>query len=113
MDNDHSENAFTWKADYMESSGTHNTGFTSFVKKLYSKHPLEDYMPEEYNPGQHRTTIYGFPMLVFHEFKDGTYEFVGKYNFNLDKSCPNVIGYKIKDNHPNIVGKTFEDVSEC
>jgi hypothetical protein len=40
MDNHYSESTFTWKADYMESSMTHNTGFASFVKTLYSKHPL-------------------------------------------------------------------------
>jgi hypothetical protein len=94
MDNkDAAESTFTWKADYMESSGTHNTGFTSFVKTLYSKHPLKDYLPD-YHVGDHRTTIYGFPMMVFQKKKDGSYEYVGKYNFNLDKACNNVIDFK-------------------
>lgn len=107
MDNkDAAESTFTWKADYMESSGTHNTGFTSFVKTLYSKHPLVDYN-KDYVTGDHRTTIYGFPMLVFQKHKDGTYEFIGKYNYNLDKGCNNVIDFKNGDAQPYVVGNPF------
>jgi hypothetical protein len=64
MDNQYSETTFTWKADYMESSMTHNTGFASFVKTLYSKHPLQDY-DSSIDVTDRRTTVYGFPMLVF------------------------------------------------
>jgi len=108
MDNkDASESTFTWKADYMESSGTHNTGFASFVKTLYSKHPLVDYN-KNYVTGDHRTTIYGFPMLVFQKHKAGpkagTYEYIGKYNFNLDKACNNVIDFENGDVQPYVVG---------
>ena len=42
MDSWIGENKTTLKADYMDSSGVHNTGFASFVKTLYSKHPLDD-----------------------------------------------------------------------
>jgi hypothetical protein len=60
------EPTVTWKADYMESSGTHNTGFTSYVKTLYDKHPLEDYYTGPIdNYDDLRTTIYGFPMMLF------------------------------------------------
>ena len=34
---------FTMKIDYMESSGTYNTGFANLVDNAYSKHPLKDY----------------------------------------------------------------------
>ena len=34
---------FTMKIDYMESSGTYNTGFANLVANAYSKHPLADY----------------------------------------------------------------------
>lgn len=34
---------FTFKVDYMESSGTYNMGFANFVKNAYTKHPLYDY----------------------------------------------------------------------
>lgn len=128
MDNeDASETTFTWKADYMESSGTHNTGFTSFVKELYGKgddnfnvHPLQDYVDAYANISNmpnYRTTIYGFPMLVFQKFNDGHYEYVGKYNFNLDKGCDNVCGFtdphdsKVKDENGKYL--PFEKVAEC
>ena len=120
MDNkDASETTFTWKADYMESSMSHNTGFASFVKTLYSKHPLVDYLGTNYVTGDHRTTIYGFPMMVFQKKKDGSYEFVGRYNFNLDKACNKVIDFENKTEHPFMPtgedGKkpTFKDVAEC
>ena len=34
---------FTMKIDFMESSGTYNTGFANLVHNAYSKHPLKDY----------------------------------------------------------------------
>lgn len=120
MDNkDAAETTFTWKADYMESSMSHNTGFASFVKTLYSKHPLVDYLGTNYVTGDHRTTIYGFPMMVFQKKKDESYEFVGRYNFNLDKACNKVIDFENKTEHPFMPagedGKkpTFKDVAEC
>lgn len=112
MDNHYSESTFTWKADYMESSMTHNTGFTSFVKTLYSKHPLQD-LNAGIDVTDRRTTIYGFPMIVFQKKKDGTLEFIGRYNYNLDKGCNNVIGFKEKTNHPYVPGEKIADVAEC
>lgn len=112
MDNHYSESTFTWKADYMESSMTHNTGYASFVKTLYSKHPLEDY-DENIDVTDRRTTVYGFPMIVFQKKADGSYEFIGRYNYNLDKGADNVIGFKESSNHPYVTGKKFKDVAEC
>lgn len=115
LDDPIGENVVTWKADYMESSGTHNTGFTSFVKTLYTKHPLEDYYDSSTidNFDYLRTTIYGFPMMVFQEHADGSYEFIGKYNFNYDKDCSNVTGMTYKAAHPILTDKTMEEVCEC
>lgn len=112
MDNHYSETTFTWKADYMESSMTHNTGYASFVKTLYSKHPLQDYDPD-IDVTDRRTTVYGFPMIVFQKKADGSYEFIGRYNYNLDKGCNNVIGFEDETAHPYVEGKTFKDVAEC
>ena len=112
MDNHYSESTFTWKADYMESSMTHNTGFASFVKTLYSKHPLQDY-DESIDVTDRRTTVYGFPMIVFQKKKDGSYEFIGRYNYNLDKGCNNVIGFKEKIKHPVLTDKKISEVAEC
>ena len=35
---------WTFKVDYMESSGSYNAGFASMVGSTYSKHPLQDYL---------------------------------------------------------------------
>ena len=113
MDNTYSETTFTWKADYMESSMTHNTGFASFVNTLYDYHPLKNY-DSSIDTTNRRTTIYGFPMMVFQKTAkknnkgEAIYEFVGRYNFNLDKGCNNVIGFEDETQHPYVEG-TFEE----
>ena len=60
-------NKFTWKIDYMESSGSYNTGFANLLGNLqyplYTKHPLDDL---GLNGAGMRTTVYGFPILTFH-----------------------------------------------
>lgn len=88
---------FTFKADYMESSSSHNTGMANYVGTLYSKHPLEYYdnLNVSVNVSLLRTTIYGFPMLVFQEKQDGTYEYLGRYNFNLDKDSNERFGFEV------------------
>lgn len=117
MDNTFSETTFTWKADYMESSMTHNTGYASFVNTLYDYHPLEKY-DSDIDVTNRRTTIYGFPMLLFQEKyekdEDGQpiYEFIGRYNFNLDKGCNNVIGFNEEKEHPIIKGTYINDDGE-
>ena len=123
MDSDIGESTFTWKADYMESSGTHNTGFASYVNKLYERndgtihHPLDDYGVSHGN--SIRTTVYGFPMLVFQKIVNGqnvTYKFIGKYNYNLDKGCNDTYGFKtgtskVKDAEGKFL--PMEEVAEC
>lgn len=115
LDDPIGENAVTWKADYMESSGTHNTGFTSYVKTLYSRHPLQDYYDDDDidNLRYMRTTIYGFPMMVFQEHADGSFEYIGKYNFNYDKSCPNVLGFECENDHPYVPNAKMNEIAEC
>ena len=94
MDSNVGESTFCWKADFMDSSRCHNSGYASYVSTLYSKHPLQDY---GIDAKDYRTTIYGFPMIVFQEKQDGTVEFVGMYNFNLDKATPQPFGFKHAD----------------
>lgn len=116
MDNTYSETTFTWKADYMESSMTHNTGFASFVNTLYDFHPLQNY-DSSIDVTNRRTTVYGFPMMVFqktariNEKGEPIYDFIGRYNFNLDKGCNNVIGFEDEHKHPFVEG-TFDDDGE-
>lgn len=95
MDREIGESTFCWKADYMDSSRVHNSGFASYVSTLYSKHPLSDY---GINAGDARTTIYGFPMIVFQEMQDGSIKFVGMYNYNTDKGCKATVGFTASGN---------------
>jgi len=37
------EKTICWKADYMDSSSCHNTGFASYAQELYWNHPLDYY----------------------------------------------------------------------
>lgn len=117
LDSDIGETTFCFKADYMESSGTYNTGFASFVKEMYSKHPLVDYGFSQENTSGLRTTIYGFPILVFQKIGEKQYDFVGRYNLNLDKGCSDSYGFtydgnsKVKDDKGNY--EPMEKIAEC
>ena len=111
---------FTWKADYMESSSSFNTGMANFVRTLYSKHPLEDFKNEHKavtSADLLRTTIYGFPFLLFQERADGSYEYIGRYNFNLDKDSNERYGFEdaglsyVKDGEGNYL--PFKQIAEC
>lgn len=79
------ENTFTMKADFAESSGTHNTGlaklFDNALKGLGFLTPVQVGNPDI------RTTVDGFPILIFHKLTaDSPRVFTGKYNFNNDKT---------------------------
>ena len=109
-----SERTFTWKVDYMDSSSCHNTGFVNFAYTLYNKHPLDYVINPEKNEyhQQYRTTLYGFPVLAFHETSDGKTEFIGIYNFNLDKSAPKILGMENDTIHPHVTGTYITDKGE-
>lgn len=116
MDSDLPADQFCWKADYMDSSGSYNTGFANFVSILYEHHPLYNIFQDE-NYDKYRTTIYGFPMLVFQEKKEAKngqtdYEFVGKYNFNLDKSSNTRYGFELTESNPNN-HQSIKEIAEC
>ena len=117
LDSTIGESTFCFKADYMESSSTHNTGYASYVSTLYSKHPLQDYYPNAVLPSSIRTTIYGFPMLIFNKTGANSYEFVGRYNFNLDKGATDSCGFTY-DAKSYVRGEDgeflpMEEVAEC
>ena len=80
---------FCMKVDYAEATGTHNTQNANFIHTLYSE-PI----PPQDVDNRVRTTIYGFPCVIFHqsnEFAQPT--FYGKANFNYDKGSENVFGF--------------------
>lgn len=104
MDNEFlGTNKFTWKIDYMESSGSYNTGFANLMgnknQPLYSKHPIEDL---SLNADGMRTTVYGYPVLTFHKYADDSYEYIGRYNMNLDKSSNEYYGFESEAGQPYI-----------
>lgn len=87
------------KADYMESSGSHNTGAANFVDALYTGVNIETPGQEHFG-GEGKDTIVtcikGHPCLIFYSAsgEPGTYEYIGKYNLNLDKATPEPFGFK-------------------
>ena len=80
---------FCIKVDYAEATGKHNTGNANFVHTLYSA-PIP---PQEDNPLT-RTTIYGKPILLFHQANESSDPvFYGKSNFNFDKGSLEAFGF--------------------
>ncbi len=92
------------KADYAESSGTHNTG----IARMWNKALFDAQIDGEYKlrteaqkaalsanyPYDVRTTIDGFPILLFYRpTVNDEVIFIGKYNFNNDKSTESVFGF--------------------
>ena len=100
------------KADYAESSGSHNTGVARMWNKLmynaacssqedivtYGLHPLrtkaQTWADENHYPYDVRTTIDGFPIVLFQrETENSPLTCFGQYNFNNDKSTEDVYGF--------------------
>ena len=93
-------NKFTWKIDYMESSGSYNTGFANLMGSgVYNKHPLDD-IGFDASSKNYRTSVYGFPFLAFHKRADGSITYIGRYNFNLDKGSNEYYGFEDKYVNP-------------
>ena len=104
-----------FKADYAESSGTHNTGIAKLWNDVLKNAKILDIDSRYYdNTSEYvfrtkaqkaaisngysydvRTTVDGFPICIFYKMtEDSDLVFLGKYNFNNDKSTENVFGFK-------------------
>ena len=104
------------KADYAESSGTHNTGIArmwnaalynarvtysfgdgderNIVDKPVLRTNAQQIAADNGYPYDVRTTIDGFPILLFYRLtSQDELIFIGKYNFNNDKSTESVFGF--------------------
>ena len=105
-------NCWCLKADYAESSGTHNTG----IARLWNDALVNAQIDGEYKlrtqaqkialeskyPYDVRTTIDGFPILLFYRRSENDdLIFIGKYNFNNDKSTESVFGFTDIDGFDN------------
>lgn len=90
------------KADYMDSSGSHNTGTANLVDDCYKALGLQTPGQEHYDPNQSGsivTCIKGYPCIIFYRpDEESDYKFVGKYNMNLDKATPEPFGFKADKN---------------
>lgn len=124
-------NKFTWKIDFMESSGTYNTGFANLMGKMYDYHPLNDYNFDGVSTAGFRTSVYGFPLLVFHQhskpsdkqkigtsYEDEIYEYIGRYNMNLDKGSNEYYGFEVEGEQKYITLEdgthpAIADIAEC
>lgn len=98
-------NCWCLKADYAESSGTHNTGIARLWNEALKNAQVDgEYVCRtgaqkaalaagyEYDV---RTTIDGFPILLFYRpSANDDVIFIGKYNFNNDKSTESVFGFE-------------------
>ena len=118
-------NKFTLKIDYMESSGSYNTGFANMVHYMYNLHPLDYYRNfdstafsgiENNVLKTYRTSVKGYPVLTFHAVKNSAgeleYNYIGRYNMNLDKGSDESYGFKY-DAENGILGKAFKKITEC
>lgn len=102
------------KADYAESSGTHNTGIARLWNKVMYGAIIQhtNVLGETVNgyalrtkaqiaalsegyTYDVRTTVDGFPIVLFYrQNPNDDLIFLGKYNFNNDKSTPSVFGFE-------------------
>lgn len=93
------------KADYAESSGTHNTGIARLWNKVMydavidGEHKLRTKAQVAALSNNYkydvRTTVDGFPINLFYKLdNDSELVFIGKYNFNNDKSTESVYGFR-------------------
>ena len=82
------------KADYMESSGSHNTGAANMIDDLYAamnmKTPGQEFFGDDIV-----TCIKGHPCIIFYNStgREDDYEYIGKYNLNLDKATAEPFGF--------------------
>lgn len=80
---------FTVKADYAESTSTHNTQNANLIGTLYTEKTPAQKVDERC-----RTTIAGYPIVIYHQADaESDPEFIGKYNFNFDKGSAEVFGF--------------------
>jgi hypothetical protein len=100
-------NCFCFKADFAESSSSHNTGTTGLVEEVFRNAgdltPPQEHVNEAEYPYEVRTTVEGKPCLIFYRSSvSETPKFGGKFNFNNDKSTEDVFGFlEIPGYHDN------------
>jgi hypothetical protein len=118
---------FCLKADFAESSGTHNTGMARYVDYILKTLGGKYLTPPQYAQylaagggvkGMYkvdtRTTVDGYPIAMFwRPTSEDDYSFYGKFNFNIDKGAENTFGFVDLDELTNSnTGKVFNQFNE-
>lgn len=105
-----------FKADYMESSSSHNTGTGNLVYNLYKalgnnyKTPAQKFYNASNWGYDIVTAIKGFPVIIFYSPDGKDFEYIGKYNLNLDKATHEPFGFVSYDDGTTSFGiATDED----
>lgn len=98
-------NCWCMKADYAESSSTHNTSIARLWNDALKNVKVDDEYVcrteaqkkalENGYPYDVRTTVDGFPIVMAYRLTPTSdLVFIGKYNFNNDKETESVFGFK-------------------
>ena len=94
-----------FKADFMDSSASHNTGTANLVydllKLMNLRSPAQAFKEDSSHAGKDGvakydllTAIRGFPIVCFYTEGDSDdYQYIGRYNFNIDKATPEPFGF--------------------
>ena len=92
-----------FKADFMDSSASHNTGTANLVYDLLASMGLRS--PAQAFQSAHKgqdgvaaydllTAIRGYPIVCFYtDGESDDYTYIGRYNFNIDKATPEPFGF--------------------
>lgn len=102
------------KADFMESSGSHNTGGGNFVDDAYKKISIQTPGQAHFSNEEIVTAIKGHPCLIFwsETGEQNSYQYIGKYNLNLDKATPEPFGFKHDDDDDSTFGWLVNEAGE-
>ena len=97
-------NLITFKADFMESSGSHNTGAANFIDTAYTYAGMQTPGQKQFAQYEDASTIVtcikGHPCVIFWSptGEKGSFQYIGKYNLNLDKATPEPFGFMEDEN---------------
>ena len=102
-------NVFCFKADFAESSGVHNTGMARLID--YILRGMGFLTEAQKADPRVRTTVNGRPGVMWHQTSENAEKtFLGKYNYNNDKSTNETFGFKVGCESWEILNNTSDRV---
>ena len=113
--NDYPVDILTLKADYMESSSSHNTGTANLVfdslEALGFRTPGQKYWNKQNPEYKTLTAIRGYPIICFFRPDEkSNFEYIGRYNLNMDKSSEEAFGFlPFPEEEDDVVNVASED----